>query len=1023
MTMVDSHAFDGLTKRIDELEQVVSDYRQAEKMQRQNGGHWQSIVHHAVLGIYRVTHEGRFVLVNPKLAETFGYSSSENFLNSVSNIAELYLDPEDRPPILREMNEHGFVEGAHVRFRRKDGEIIWIRASAWVLREQTDEIVYEGFMVDITGQKQAEYLLRKSEERYRSLYQRTPVMLHSIDGSGRLLSVSRQWLEAFGYKRDAVIGRKITDFMTEASRRYAENEILPNFFKTGFVKDIPYRMSAKNGDIIDVLLSSTAERDDTGKIVRTLAVMIDVTEKRKAEEELAKYQEHLEELVQMRTVELEDANKELLLEIVERKRVEQALQESEARYRLLVENQNDLVVKIDTEFRLLFVSPSYCKTFGKMETDLLGKEFLTLIHKDDRENVRNSIRRVLDSPHTCYHEERVFTKDGWRWFSWSDKAVLDKDGNVSSIVAVGRDITESVHMRFALNKAQEELEKRVQQRTRELQETNKRLSEEILERKKTLDALRESETRYRGIVETQTELICRLLPDGCLTFVNKAICSKMGIAPEKILSQSFYQYLHPDDREKVRTRISNLSLENPIVEIEERVYLPDGEMYWWHWTNQAMFDPEGKLVEIQAIGRDITAVKMAEAKVRESDEHIRSLTDSATNFAIYRLLINGMDPLKMTTIFVSPSIEKIMGISDKADYEQWYESIHPEDLDKVRAANLKALKTSRFDEVFRIYNAGKGEWRWIHAVASGVEDQGGEVKYINGIFLDVTEQKRAETAFRDGEQRFRQLVETMGEGLAVQDEKGDLTYVNKSLCQMLGYTEMDLLGQPAIELFERRRRRRLSNQMTRQNRGQSGSYDINMIRKNGQFLPMMVSAQPVLDSVGGYRGSFAVLTDISKLKAAELTLKNREQELEIKTKNLEEVNTAVRVLLNQRNEDKEELEEKVLHNVKELVVPYLEKLEESHLDGRQASYIDILKSNLNDIVSPFSRSLSAKYMNLTPSEIHIANLLKQGKTTKEIADFLNISTRTVETHRKNIRKKLGLHSRKANLRTHLLAIQ
>jgi len=895
--MADTLSYDALTQRINELEQIVSDYRQAGKIQWQDEGSWQGIVNHAVVGIYRVTHEGRFILVNPKMAQTFGYGFPEEFLGSVSNISELYLHPEDRPPILQEMNDHGFVLGAEAQFRRKDGETIWIRISARVIKEHAKETVYEGFMVDITGQKQAEYLLRKSEERYRSLYQRTPVMLHSIDVSGRLLSVSRQWLASFGYKRESVIGRKITDFMTEASRRYAENIIFPDFFKTGFVKDIPYQMVAKNGDIIDVLLSSTGERDDTGKIVRTLAVMIDVTARRRAEKELAKYQEHLEELVQMRTAELEDANKELLLEIVERKRVEQALQENEVRYRLLVENQNDLVVKIDTEFRLLFVSPSYCKTFGKKEAELVGKNFMPLIHKDDRENVRKSIQRVFDPPHTCYHEERAFTKDGWRWFSWSNKAVLDEKGKVDTIVAMGRDITESVHMRFALKKAQEELEERVKQRTRELQKANKRLSEEIRERKKVLDAL------------------------------------------------------------------------------------------------------------------------------RESDAHIRSLTDSATNFAVYRLAIDDLNPIKMRTVFVSPSIEEIMGISDKASHEQWYETIHPEDLNRVRTANLKALETTRFDEVFRIYNPRKGEWRWIHAVANGVEDPSGQAKYVNGIFLDVTGQKWAEEALREGEQRFRQLVETMGEGLAVQDENGRLTYVNESLCQMLGYTEKDLIGKPAIEFFDRRRRRRVSNQMTRLKKGRSGAYDTNMIRKNGQFIPMMVSVQPILDSAERYRGSFAVLTDISKLKEAELTLKNREKELEIQTKNLEEVNTALRVLLNQRNEDKEELEEKVLHNVKELVIPYLEKLEESLLDGKQKSYIDILTSNLNDIVSPFSRSLSAKYMHLTPSEIHIANLLRQGKTTKEIADFLNVSTRTVETHRKNIRKKLGLNSRKANLRTHLLAIQ
>ena len=164
-----------------------------------------------------------------------------------------------------------------------------------------------------------------------------------------------------------------------------------------------------------------------------------------------------------------------------------------------------------------------------------------------------------------------------------------------------------------------------------------------------------------------------------------------------------------------------------------------------------------------------------------------------------------------------------------------------------------------------------GEIIWIRISARVIKEHARETVY-EGFMVDITAQKQAEYLLRKSEERYRGIVETMGEGLAVQDENGKLTYVNESLCQMLGYIEKDLIGQPAIEFFDRRRRRRLSNQMTRQKKGRSGSYDINMIRKNGQFIPMMVSAQPILDSEGLFRGSFAVLTDISKLKEAELTL-------------------------------------------------------------------------------------------------------------------------------------------------------
>ncbi len=162
-----------------------------------------------------------------------------------------------------------------------------------------------------------------------------------------------------------------------------------------------------------------------------------------------------------------------------------------------------------------------------------------------------------------------------------------------------------------------------------------------------------------------------------------------------------------------------------------------------------------------------------------------------------------------------------------------------------------------------------------------------------------------------------------------------------------------------------------------------------------------------------------------KLKAAkeELTqrVEERTGELRIKSENLEEMNTALKVLLKKREEDKQELEEQVIYNVKELIMPFLEKLKASRLDSRQLTLLGIMDSNLNDIVAPFAQSLSTRFLNLTPAEIQIANMVKHGKTTKEIADTLFLSTRTIESHRDSIRKKLGIKNKKANLRTHLLS--
>ncbi len=165
------------------------------------------------------------------------------------------------------------------------------------------------------------------------------------------------------------------------------------------------------------------------------------------------------------------------------------------------------------------------------------------------------------------------------------------------------------------------------------------------------------------------------------------------------------------------------------------------------------------------------------------------------------------------------------------------------------------------------------------------------------------------------------------------------------------------------------------------------------------------------------------LAGIIERKQIDQALKEREKELEIKSVNLEEMNSALKILLERRDEDRKELEEKVLFNVKGLVVQYVDRLRNSGLDKRQLGYLDVLESNLNSIISPFSRKMSFKYLNLTPVEIQVADLIRQGKTTKEIADIFNLSTRTIEFHRQNIRKKLGLTEKKANLRTSLLALQ
>ncbi len=136
-------------------------------------------------------------------------------------------------------------------------------------------------------------------------------------------------------------------------------------------------------------------------------------------------------------------------------KIKQELQKSEEKYRLLIENQTDLVVKVDNKGNYVFISPSYLKVFGKTEEELLGKSYLPLVHPDDQKKTEEEMKKLYSPPYRCFIEQRALTVDGWRWFAWSDNSIVSENGEISAIIGVGRDITEQKQAELELMDAKE----------------------------------------------------------------------------------------------------------------------------------------------------------------------------------------------------------------------------------------------------------------------------------------------------------------------------------------------------------------------------------------------------------------------------------------------------------------------------------------------------------------------------------------------------------------------------------------
>jgi len=296
--------------------------------------------------------------------------------------------------------------------------------------------------------------------------------------------------------------------------------------------------------------------------------------------------------------------------------------------------------------------------------------------------------------------------------------------------------------------------------------------------------------------------------------------------------------------------------------------------------------------------------------------------------------------------------------------------------------------------------------------------------------LDMTDRKQSERDLRKSEQKYRLLVESTPDWVWICDEEGRHTFSNKAVKQTLGYEVQEILGTSAFSLMhpeDRERTQKWFQNAKKQKSGWKGSI-IRWQHKDKSIRYLETIGEPILDAKGDLTGFTGIDRDITARKQSEVALKKAHDELkkrnidlEVKRKSLEEINTAIRVLLKKRDLDKTKTQEYVLANVKKLIEPYFEKIKKTKLNNQQRALLNIVESNLNEIISPFTHEVSLKYFKLTPTEIQVAKQIRDGHTTKEIAVFMNVSPRTVETHRKNIRRKIGLEGKKANLRSHLIS--
>jgi PAS domain S-box-containing protein len=523
----------------------ITDRYKAEQMIKESNEKYSALVEQANEGIL-INQDWKIKYCNKYLIDMLGYSEEELLESSIDKYMTQEAKEESKKLFEARIQDKEVSSIYESEAISKSGKIIPIEINSKKTIFKGKPAV-QSIIRDISDRKKSESLLSKTKQQLQ----------FAIDGSGAGLwdwytqsgkcTFSEQWANIIGYKLSELEPIDINTWLkyVHPDDLARSNTLLKEYF-AGKTKTYvcEARMKHKNGNWIWVLdRGEVVEWDKNGEPYRMVGTHIEITQLKMTEE---------------------------------------ALRKSEKRYRLLVENQTDLIVEIDNQNKFTFVSPSYCRMFGKTESELLGNSFVPLLHEDDRIKTIEEMEKLKVPPFTCRLEQRVLTNFGWKWLEWNDKATVDSNNNLISIIGVGRDITD---------------------------------------RKKAEKEIEEKEENLRATLNTSADSVLLLEKDGTIIEVNQIFTGLINTEREKIIGKNLLELIPQKRLNEVKKLLNKiLDMKKPYTFID---FAFDKT---WELNIRPIFDQYGDINRITIFAKDITEKYFYEEELKKTNEKLRKLS-------------------------------------------------------------------------------------------------------------------------------------------------------------------------------------------------------------------------------------------------------------------------------------------------------------------------------------------------------------------------------------------------------------